>query len=137
MSKFRKFYVVERFERRKRSNVGKAFSVGMVIEEGGNSVVPCYVNNEFVESEVESRLFSLAVGTKVFVTNVFGGSSFRVTEKSKVMTNVADFDINMEVVQEFISPKVVSLVEACGSPKKRRLSVRGSVMEIAVDIHCA
>ncbi|XP_071944537.1 uncharacterized protein [Antedon mediterranea] len=46
------------------------------------------------------------------------------------MTKVANFNVDMGVVNNFIRPEVVSLSEAKGSPQKKRISVQGCVVEM-------
>ena len=43
-----------------------------------------------------------------------------------------DFEVNMAVVDEFITPPNVTVSEARGSPKKKRLSVEGNLIEVCI-----
>ncbi|XP_033102157.1 uncharacterized protein LOC117105197 [Anneissia japonica] len=142
-----KIYIVEKFEERKMRNSEKKFIVGMVCEgeeekesagassssgkirDGKRKVVPCYLND--MCSDSARKVTAIGAGKRVLLTNVVRSPScLRITGMTKVITKVCDFPVDMEAVEAFIKPNVVSVAEAKGSPLKRRLSVCGDVVEI-------
>ncbi|XP_071944275.1 uncharacterized protein [Antedon mediterranea] len=108
--------------------VGSLFK--KVLAEGSNEVVGCYENN--VNSAVAAKLLELDIRQPVLITEVSEkiNVSIRLSAKSKVLTNVGAFQINEDVLNEFIRPNSISVMEAKGSLQKRRFSLEGNVLEV-------
>ncbi|XP_071944276.1 uncharacterized protein [Antedon mediterranea] len=99
--------------------VGSLFK--KVLAEGSNEVVGCYENN--VNSAVAAKLLELDIRQPVLITEVSEkiNVSIRLSAKSK---------INEDVLNEFIRPNSISVMEAKGSLQKRRFSLEGNVLEV-------
>eukprot|EP00057_Strongylocentrotus_purpuratus_P025170 XP_011679644.1 PREDICTED: uncharacterized protein LOC105445601 [Strongylocentrotus purpuratus] len=90
-----------------------------------------FINGNVTDENLRQSILNMEKGKRVIITQVlkYPGSA-RLTPKSKVISNVAAFEYDVEAMNEFVRPATVTVAEARGSAKKRRLSVEGDVVEV-------